>query len=47
MNLTGHWIGDYTYGKEYPNGVAGTSEVFEMDIKDIEGTFTGDCTDDK
>lgn len=45
MNLTGSWTGKYSYGKGYPRYLIGKSEVFEFDIKDKAGIFTGTCID--
>ncbi|GAB2811158.1 hypothetical protein [Ferruginibacter profundus] len=44
MNLTGHWKGQYTYGKEYGK-LWGTSEPFEFDIVDQSGHISGSCID--
>ena len=46
MNLTGHWKGDYVFGKGYPKSVAGKSEPFDFFIVDNSGTISGSCIDD-
>ena len=45
MNLTGKWIGQYTYGEGYSPEMKGESEPFEIDIVDNDGNLTGPCID--
>jgi hypothetical protein len=45
MDLTGKWEGKYTYGKGYPLHLQGKSDVFELEIEDHDGIFTGRCFD--
>jgi len=45
MNLTGHWIGKYTYGKGYSPHLAGRSEPFEFHLIDTGGSVSGSCID--
>lgn len=45
MNLTGTWKGQYTYGQQYPPHIAGTSDPFELRIKDENGIVSGHCID--
>jgi len=44
MNLTGHWTGKYTYGREYQHQY-GKSEPFEFEIVDNSGHISGSCID--
>lgn len=46
MDLTGKWIGEYTYEKGYEPEIIGQSKPFEINISDKEGNLSGDCIDD-
>lgn len=42
----GKWIGQFTYGKDYPETVTGKSVDFEMDIIQNGVAFDGTVTDE-
>ena len=46
MNLNGLWKGKYTYGSGYSLEMIGKSELFELNIIDNDGIFTGSCIDE-
>ena len=45
MNITGRWIGKYTFGKGYYDSMIGKSDPFEFEIVDNAGSISGSCID--
>lgn len=47
FNMTGKWVGQYTYGNEYPESLRGKSINFLMDCVDVNGVISGTVTDEE
>ena len=46
ISLSGHWIGFFTYGPDYGEGMAGKKVHFRLFIEDLnDGQFQGKCVD--
>lgn len=46
-NLTGKWLGQYTYGESYGGDMAGKSIPFVIEIQDRGHKISGLCIDDE
>jgi len=45
QQLSGKWVGAYTYGEDYDEPVKGKTVAFEMEITVVNGIIKGECTD--
>ncbi|OQP61510.1 hypothetical protein A3860_31790 [Niastella vici] len=45
QQLSGKWVGAYSYGADYGEPVKGKTVAFEMEITVVNGIIMGECTD--
>lgn len=43
--LSGKWVGAYSYGEEYEEPMKGKTVAFEMEITIVNGIIKGECSD--
>jgi hypothetical protein len=45
QQISGKWVGAYSYGEEYDDPVRGKTVAFEMELTVVNGIIKGNCTD--
>jgi hypothetical protein len=45
QQLSGKWVGTYSYGEAYDEPVRGKTVDFEMELTVVNGVIKGECTD--
>jgi hypothetical protein len=45
QQISGKWVGAYSYGEEYDDPVKGKTVAFEMELTLVNGIIKGNCTD--